>query len=64
MLYCCASCLYFRYILFICIIYIAFNLPPKTDEEIKTLLFSQIETEGKERLFYSNDKRKIIYITK
>ena len=44
--------------------YIAFNLPPKTEEEIETLIFSQIETEGKERLFYSLDKRKIIYIYK
>lgn len=44
--------------------YIAFNLPPKTEEEIETLIFSQIETKGKERLFYSNDKRKILYVYK
>lgn len=44
--------------------YIAFNLPPKTDEEIIAILFKKIELEGKERLFYSQDKKRIIYIYK
>lgn len=44
--------------------YIAFNLPPKTDEEIESLLFSKIETKGKDRLFYSPDRKRIVYIYK
>ena len=34
--------------------YIAFILPPKTDEEIVTLLFNEIKMDGKERLFYQH----------
>lgn len=44
--------------------YIAINLPPKTEEEIATLLFNEIKIDGKERLFYSQNKMRIIYIYK
>ncbi len=43
---------------------VAFKLPFKTDEEIVDMLFKKIDLEEKERLFYSQDKRKIIYIYK
>lgn len=42
--------------------YISINLPPKTDEEIIDLFFNKVDSDGKERLFYSKDKRRIIYI--
>lgn len=44
--------------------YISFVLPPKSDQEIINLLFSRVNLDGKERLFYSKDKTKIIYIYK
>ncbi|MGM9858721.1 MAG: hypothetical protein ACI311_05710 [Bacilli bacterium] len=44
--------------------YIAFILPDKTEEEIVSLLFKEIKIEGKERLFYSQNKMRIIYIYK
>lgn len=39
-------------------------LPLKSDEEIIDLLFKDVTLKGKQRLFYSKDKRKIIYIYK
>lgn len=44
--------------------YISINIPPKTDEEIINLLFNEVDLDGKERLFYSQDKRNIVYIYK
>ena len=44
--------------------YISFVLPPKPDQEIIDLLFNRVNLDGKERLFYSKDKTKIIYIYK
>ncbi len=44
--------------------YIAFNLPFKTDKEIIEILFNEINLENKERLFYSKDKKRVIYIYK
>jgi len=40
------------------------NLPNKSDDEIIDLLFSEKSLVGKERLFYSKDKTKIVYIMK
>lgn len=44
--------------------HIYFDLPKKSDDEIIDLLFNDINLEGKERLFYSSDKTKIVYIYK
>ena len=44
--------------------YISINLPPKTDEEIIDLPFNKVDSDGKERLLYSKDKGRIIYIYK
>ncbi len=44
--------------------YISFTLSPKNDDDIVNLLFKEVTLEGKERLFYSQDRKKIIYIYK
>ena len=44
--------------------YISFTLSPKNDDGIVDLLFKEVTLEGKERLFYSQDRKKIIYIYK
>ena len=44
--------------------YIYFDLPKKSNDEIIDLLFNDVNLDGKERLFYSNDKTKIVYIYK
>lgn len=41
---------------------IKLRLPPKTEEEKTEILFAKINREDKCRLFYSKDKRRIVYI--
>ena len=40
------------------------RLPPKTEEEIKDMLFREIDLNHKCRLFYSKNKDHIVYIAK
>lgn len=40
------------------------QLPPKTVEEIKDILFKKINLENKSRLFYSKNRERIVYIYK
>lgn len=44
--------------------HITFKLPPKSDEEITEIMFNKINLSNVEQLYYSKDKKHIIYIYK